>query len=481
MQSRDSSFQDLMNSLVFCAVITWGGLAFLFTPKLELSEGEKRQLAPLPSASAETLRSGNYFRDLEAYVADHFIYRLTLTEWASQIRRWRGRQWDDIEYFSNARRMPSASGALKSDPAADKPAPPSVLAATGAAMPLPTKSVTLEISRAVPAVIDPATSRGPANPLSDNLPTGTTLAGDSTPDLPYQNIESVIVYKNRAFQIMGASPAAATGLAKTLNRYREALGPQAKLYVMPIPVGSDFYLPKKINKGVMREKNLIDSLQAQLNPDIRLVNAYGELEKHIDEYIMFNTDHHWTGLGAYYAYIAFCGAADIPPLAPEAFTHKSIPHFLGSLYQKTLSPDLKANADWVEYWKVPVKTQSQYFMGDLHKGMPASLYAEGARGTYGYGVFLGGDYPMMRISSDNKNGRRIIVVKDSYGNAFAPYLTSHYEDVFILDYRYFNGSILSLMREYSIGELLFAHNTYVISSPYTSSRANGFLKQVAGS
>ena len=88
---------------------------------------------------------------------------------------------------------------------------------------------------------------------------------------------------------------------------------------------------------------------------------------------------------------------------------------------------------------------------------------------------------MMRISSDNKNGRRIIVVKDSYGNAFAPYLTSHYEDVFILDYRYFNGSILSLMREYSIGELLFAHNTYVISSPYTSSRANGFLKQVAGS
>ena len=443
MQLRRNSLLLKINTWLFCSSLTLSGLAFLFSTKAEYSESEKRQLTQLPTASAETLVSGEYFRGLEAYVADNFVHRQSITEWASRLRRWYGMHWDEVEYFAdtkstlNVRAIPITT---------DQPPVSTVLA--------PNDFI-----------------KSPTQPLS-----AKSSDGKIQDDAPYQNIESVIIYKKRAFQMFGASPSTALGFSKTLNQYREILGSNVKLYVMPIPIGSDFYLPKKITNNVRKEKNLIDFLSSNLNSEILVVDAYSELEKHTEEYIQFNTDHHWTGLGAYYAYTAFCKTAEIVPLKQEEMIYKVIPNFLGSLYQKTLSADLKANPDKVEYWKVPVKTQSQYFRGDLNKGISASLYAEGARGAFGYGVFLGGDYPMFRISSDNKNGRRIILIKDSYGNAFAPYLSSHYEDVFVLDYRYFNGNILSLMKEHNITEILFAHNSYVISSPYTASRAKMFLK-----
>jgi hypothetical protein len=109
------------------------------------------------------------------------------------------------------------------------------------------------------------------------------------------------------------------------------------------------------------------------------------------------------------------------------------------------------------------------------------LYAEYARGASAYGVFLGGDYPLMRITSDVKNGRKIAMIKDSYGNAFAPYLASHYEEVYVLDYRYFNGNIKTLMQQEGIQELLFAFNSYVFLSGYTVQRARGFLTNPATS
>ena len=67
------------------------------------------------------------------------------------------------------------------------------------------------------------------------------------------------------------------------------------------------------------------------------------------------------------------------------------------------------------------------------------------------------------------------MIKDSYGNAFVPYLASHYEEVFILDYRYFVGNIKTLLEDNGIQNLLFAHNTFVVMGSYTAQRATGFL------
>jgi hypothetical protein len=129
----------------------------------------------------------------------------------------------------------------------------------------------------------------------------------------------------------------------------------------------------------------------------------------------------------------------------------------------------------VEYYKIPFKTDALYFPKGISQGLPTRLYAENARGGNSYGVFLGSDFPLMKVVSENKTGKKIVVIKDSYGNAFVPFLSSHYEEVFIIDYRYFQGSIKTLIKNHGIQEVLFAHNTFMLNSAYTASRARAFL------
>ena len=274
---------------------------------------------------------------------------------------------------------------------------------------------------------------------------------------------------------MGGAPSMTVAMAQAVNRYKQELGPDVTIYFMAMPIGSDFYLPRKVNQGVMREKIMIDHIHSLLDPAVRPVLAYDRLAEHTADYIYFNTDHHWTGLGAYYAYTAFARAAKFKPLPLSALTKGEIPNFLGTLYYRTLSPALKAKGDSVEYYKIPYRTEARVFMGASKAGQPGQLYAEYARGGNAYGVFLGGDFPLMRITSDVRNGRRIAVIKDSYGNAFIPYLSAHYEDVFVLDYRYYRGNIKTLIQEYGVQDLLFAHNTFVVASGYTAQRALSFL------
>jgi hypothetical protein len=244
---------------------------------------------------------------------------------------------------------------------------------------------------------------------------------------------------------------------------------------MAVPIGSDFYLPRRVNQGVMREKLAIDHIQTLLDPRVKFVAAYDRLAEHADEYIQFNTDHHWTGLGGYYAYTAFAQSAGFEVLPLSDLVKGEIPGFLGTLYQRTMAPSLRTKADVVEYYKIPFKTEATYYPVGSNTPVPALLYAEYARGGNAYGVFLGGDFPLMRIVSEVKNGKKIAVIKDSYGNAFVPYLASHFEEVFVLDYRYFAGNIKTLLEDNGIQNLLFAHNTFVVMGGYTAQRAIGFL------
>jgi len=156
-------------------------------------------------------------------------------------------------------------------------------------------------------------------------------------------------------------------------------------------------------------------------------------------------------------------------------TRKVIPNFLGTLYNYTRAEVLKENIDSVVYHKIPYETKATVFKNGITKGTSGLLYAEMAKGGNSYGVYLGSDYPLMRVITPITNKRRLVVFKDSYGNALSPYLASHFQEVFIVDYRYFNGSLPELIKTYGITDLLFAHNVYVLNSDYTIKREMGML------
>jgi hypothetical protein len=460
MQKQHSTpFMDWAQTIGFIGLLVVLGVFFVISPKDEVSEGEKRKLAQFPEFSWSAIGQGTYMKQIDDFVADNFVFRYALTDVAGYIKQWRGWAQDDIQLFSD-KGTNQGGGAL---PAAhESPASSSRQPAVAAIQ-----------AKAVQSANDGAAiARRPEASVGS---AGGEPAAVSQPDeLPYQNIESVIIYKNRAVQIFGGSPQMASPFAAVVGRYQQEL-PQTTVYFMPIPIGADYYLPTRVNKGIMREKLVIDHVLSLLPQQVRPVHAYEKLAQHTPEYVYFNTDHHWTGLGAYYAYTAFAEAANITPLSLSTLIKKEIPNFLGSLYHRTLSPVLKSKGDTVEYYKVPVQTSVKFYAGGARQGQPTQLYAEYARGAGAYGVFLGGDYPMMKITSDVKNGRKIVMIKDSYGNAFAPYLASHYEEVYVLDYRYFSGNIKTLIQQEGIQDLLFAHNSYVFSSGYTAQRARAFL------
>ena len=248
------------------------------------------------------------------------------------------------------------------------------------------------------------------------------------------------------------------------------------IYCLTIPTANDFYLPKSYKLQSNNERNNIAYINSRLDTGITGVNAYTEISAHKDEYLYFYTDHHWTGRAAYYAYRAFCNAAGLEPYELKQFEKRIIPNFLGTLYSLTQDSRIKKHTDSVEYYRLPVTTKSELYKEDLKKHSPTNLLIEIARGANAYGVFLGGDFPLIHTETSVKNGKKILIIKDSYGNAFSPYLSLHYQDLYIIDYRYFSANIPDFVRKNKIDNILFLHNTFVANAKYTTQRESYLMR-----
>ncbi len=80
-----------------------------------------------------------------------------------------------------------------------------------------------------------------------------------------------------------------------------------------------------------------------------------------------------------------------------------------------------------------------------------------------YRIFLSGDRPWGEITTETNNDRRLAVIKDSYGNAFVPFLLPHYSEIYIIDPRQFHQSLLDFVQLHNINEVLFLNNAEATS------------------
>ena len=106
------------------------------------------------------------------------------------------------------------------------------------------------------------------------------------------------------------------------------------------------------------------------------------------------------------------------------------------------------------------------------------IFGEMASATNSYSIFLYGDFPLEKIATENHNGRKIVVVKESYGNDFVPFLVPHFEEIYVVDQRYFQTSLVDLMEETGITDLLFLNNIFAANTPYHISCIENLKHQV---
>jgi hypothetical protein len=145
------------------------------------------------------------------------------------------------------------------------------------------------------------------------------------------------------------------------------------------------------------------------------------------------------------------------------------------MYNQTQDPKLLDNPDYVDYYITDTQHQAyQFVKNSPHDGRAFSVWADYAKGGNSYSVYLHGDWPLVRVDTEHRNGRKIMVVKESFGNAFAPYLIPHYEQVFIVDARYFQINGEKFIKDNGINEILFINNIFAAN---TSSQI-GYIQRI---
>ena len=252
--------------------------------------------------------------------------------------------------------------------------------------------------------------------------------------------------------------------AAILNEMDKRLEGRAQLYSLIAPINGGVLLSdaRQQELHVSDQRESIRYIYSRMAEDIKTVEVFDTLRAHVDEYIYFHTDHHWTALGAYYAYTQYAAAAGLTPHTLEQFEKVEYPNFLGTYYSVSGITSLGANPDTVIAYKPMGTNKMKMTMAD---GVTYDWFVVNDVSTYGssmkYGTFAGGDQPYNVVENPEiTDGSACLVIKDSYGNALIPYLVDHYQYLYWVDFRHYKGSIYDLVEEKNIKDVLVLQQIY---------------------
>lgn len=213
----------------------------------------------------------------------------------------------------------------------------------------------------------------------------------------------------------------------------------------------------------------IDSLYSQVRAEnVKTLSLKESLLEHKNNYIYYMTDHHWTTYGAYLAYSDFVKSKGLEPVDYSSLKGTEIKGFYGTYFSKTKF--FKTEPDIITYFDIPttavtIDGKTELIGADKEKIPVTGLYEVPKFETRDkYAAFLYGNNGVTVIKSDNNKNRtegktsRVLVIKDSYGNSFVPYLTYNYDEVVVVDLRAIPIKISELMSQYEFDDMLVLYN-----------------------
>jgi len=214
--------------------------------------------------------------------------------------------------------------------------------------------------------------------------------------------------------------------------------------VMLVPTADNIITDKlPANAPYFDQAAFLEELEAQLGEE-RFIDVFGSLASHSGEDIYYRTDHHWTSLGAYYGYLAWAQDTGTKPFAYRTNAMATVTEdFLGTLHSKT---NLEWESDSIRYFR---ETQKRPLTVTYDfQTVTDTLYQESYLDTKNkYGFFLDDNHGFIQIDTSYFNGKTLFVIKDSYANCMIPLLVPHYERIYVVDPRYYNGRLSALMEE----------------------------------
>ena len=420
-------------------------VVFCTLPRSRYSELEKRDLLRFPDFSWQSLREGNFTQKVSNWFSDSEPFRDVLMRGSMELKSQMAFKTKSAVTFHAAQEEPETTMVMDSLP----------------------KEVELGDQR----VIEEFHNSVNANAKMENA--GVIVVGNSP------SARALMAFKNKN---KGEKP-----FAEVVNAYQKTFGSVANVYCMIIPTAVEYYCPVNAESCTDPEFPVLTELYSLIDSAVYVVDLYRVLGEHVDEDIYLRTDHHWAPLGAYYAARQFALVADVEVPELVNFEADTIKNYVGSMYGFSKDVNVKKSPeDFVYYKPRGIEYTTTYRKYDLdedfqivgeEKPHQGDFFVKVSGSSSAYCTFMGSDARITQVKTASDCPRRLLVMKDSFGNAIPGYLFGSFEEVHVIDFRYFTYNIKDYVEEHSITDILIANNISHVCSGAAGAYYSKFLKK----
>ena len=421
----------------FVLLFSFFVLSLIIPLRPKYSESEKRELTKFPKFTLTALVSGDYFDGINSWYSDTFPLREKLTDINAFFSAFYGKT--DVQIQGDVKKgddIPESHPGDTSDVSSD------VSSAESSEPSKPESSSSSAVSSEPPKQQTPAQTQAT------------------------QTLGALLINGDTAYEYYNFVRSTADLYVSAISRAGTLLAGKTNVYDMVVPTSMGITAPDNVVATINTsdQKKAIDYMYSGIAKNgVKTVSIYDTLKARRNEYIYFRTDHHWTALGAYYAYCDFTKAAGGAPAALDRFKVHQFPNYLGSFYNSSKKlPQLAANPDTVFAYE-PQETNTIEVHYSKTSVKNEAIISDMSNVGSKYLTFIKGDRPYSIIHNPAKtDGSVCVLVKESFGNAFAPFLVPNYQTVYIIDYRYFasvdSRGIAQFCTDVKAKDLLFLNN-----------------------
>ena len=410
-------------------------------PRSTVSNLEKRNLDQFPEFSWTDYWSGTYTASIAHYFDDTVPYRDTLKQAGSQLLNFLGIKYNDVQINGQMEVVNNTDKVNDS------------------------KNNSAKTESQSPAKAKTKSNTSSKSEDTDSEEDVTAPKGQEIADGVYVN-GVIVVHQDGHYRAMSMYGGGSGEVyASAVNGFAEDL-PGVRVYSMVDPTSSEFYTPLNFSDYNASQSDDIDSINSMLQ-NVTGINVCSTLSKHVNETIYTRTDHHWMSLGAYYAAQDFAKAAGVPFMELKNYEKKKVPGYVGTFYAFSGGNANLLNdpEDFIYYVPKNKNYKVEYYDYAYNFQFEGDMFVEVADISEMYSSFICGDAYTVKISTGVKNGRKLCLVKDSYGDALPPFFTGSFEEIYVVDMRYFQLNLVDFVEEHGITDLLFSCCSYSAVGP----------------
>jgi len=425
---------------VYTAIV----VCMLALPRSTVSNLEKRNLDTFPEFSWDDYWSGTYTASIAHYFDDTVPYRDNLKQAGSRLLNLLGIKYNDVQI----------NGTME------------VVNKT------PNDTVNPSTTAETKNTANKSKKKTSSSKSTDTEEEAPTPKGQEIADGVYVN-GVIVVHQDGHYRAMSMYGGGSGDIyVDSINNFADDL-PGVNVYLMVTPTSSEFYTPLNFSDYNASQSDDIDDMNSKLQ-NATGINVCSTLAKHINEPIYTRTDHHWMSLGAYYACRDFAKAANVPFLDIKEYDKKSVPGYVGTFYSFSggNADLLNDPEDFIYYVPKKKDYKVKYYDYSYNFLFDGELIVQVADVSEMYSSYISGDAYTVKISTGVKNGRKLCLVKDSYGDAIPPFLTGSFEEIYVVDMRYFELNLVDFVDDQGITDLLFSCCTYSAVGPNADNLEN---------